>query len=101
VVEIAADHTNQNLLKHFDPICHEISTALASSEPVLIYGFADLSVCSIFAAAFLIKEYKFSIEEALKLIKQKSSLSKPVSTFVFQLQQYATLLNKQRKLKEK
>ena len=50
-------------------------------ETVLIYGYLGLSVCSVFAAAYLIKERGLDSNSALKLIKRKCG-AKPNPGFI-------------------
>lgn len=56
VVPVPTEYLNENISKHLDPTVSYIAQNLKKNEPTLIYGFADLQVCSVFAAAYLIRE---------------------------------------------
>jgi hypothetical protein len=64
---------------------------------LIVYSYIGLSVCSVFAAAYLIKERDFDCKEALKILKRKGG--KPNPGFVLQLEQFA-LITKTSKLKK-
>lgn len=60
----------------------------------------ELTVCSVFAAAFLIKYKDYELQQALKTIKRKCG--KPNPNFVLQLEQFAlvTMTQKNKKAKQ-
>lgn len=54
------DHSQDSILKHFDPISNYIYQAIIKGESCLIHGFADLSECFVFAGAYMIKKENFN-----------------------------------------
>jgi hypothetical protein len=88
------DSSTQNLLIHMSDICDFIdkmllprqpSEDLKESEVVLVHCDRGVSRSSTIVIAYLMRKYKWSLGEALEIVKDKRKI-RPSSTFMKQLQ---------------
>ena len=89
------DQSNENISRHLLPVVNHIKQCLSMGENCLIYGYMDMSVCSVFAAAFLIYERELDCKTALRFIFKKCG-AKPNPGFKLQLEQFEVVTKTQR-----
>jgi protein-tyrosine phosphatase len=82
------DHKDENLKDDFDKCFKFIDNAIDKKENILIHCRAGKSRSPTIIAAYLIKKYNMTRDEALKYMKQHRKIINPNSGFMKQLKEY-------------
>ncbi|CAD8093198.1 unnamed protein product [Paramecium primaurelia] len=82
------DSVDQDIKSKFDESNTFIENALNSQQNILVHCFAGKSRSTTFIIAYLIKNHKMTVNDALELVKTKRPIAQPNAGFMKQLQQY-------------
>jgi len=82
------DKPDEDITRYFDETGEYIHEILSKGEKVLIHCFAGKSRSTTIMISYLIKYHKMSVDEALKLIREKRSVAQPNMGFLKQLRLY-------------
>ncbi|CAD8107940.1 unnamed protein product [Paramecium sonneborni] len=82
------DSVEQDIISKFNESNAFIENAVNSQQNILVHCFAGKSRSTTFIIAYLIKNHKMKVIEALDLVKSKRPIAQPNSGFMNQLQQY-------------
>ncbi|KAF9166367.1 dual specificity phosphatase 12 [Actinomortierella ambigua] len=82
------DWEKTNLIKHFPETNRFIADALGKGGKVLVHCVAGASRSPTIVCAYLMKEQKLKVEEALEFVRTKRPLVGPNQGFMSQLQMY-------------
>ena len=96
----AEDFEDFNLLEYFDEMTDFIHECLMNQGSIIVHCLMGISRSATAVIAYLIKYKGFTMEEGLKLVKEKRYVARPNEGFLDQLKQYEKLLKKAQKNKE-
>ncbi|CAD8175661.1 unnamed protein product [Paramecium pentaurelia] len=82
------DSVDQDIKSKFEESNQFIENALNSKQNILVHCFAGKSRSTTFIIAYLIKNHKMTVNDALELVKTKRQIAQPNTGFMKQLQQY-------------
>ncbi|CAD8107458.1 unnamed protein product [Paramecium sonneborni] len=82
------DSIDQDIKSKFNESNAFIENAVNSQQSILVHCFAGKSRSTTFIIAYLIKNHKMTVIEALDLVKSKRPIAQPNAGFMKQLQQY-------------
>ncbi|CAG5130070.1 unnamed protein product, partial [Candidula unifasciata] len=86
------DEDSSDLLKHWDKTYKFISKARSQNSKVLVHCKMGVSRSASTVMAFLMKERRWTVEEAFKFVKERRSCVHPNAGFMEQLQMYQGIL---------
>ncbi|CAK94672.1 unnamed protein product (macronuclear) [Paramecium tetraurelia] len=82
------DSVDQDIKSKFDESNAFIENAVNTQQNILVHCFAGKSRSTTFIIAYLIKNHKMTVNDALELVKTKRPIAQPNTGFMKQLQQY-------------
>jgi len=89
------DNEEQNIIRYFEISNMFIDTIVEKNESLLIHCIAGRSRSVTLLIAYLIYKYKYTVDDAISLIKKKRSIIQPNQNFIRQLNiYYDNLYNK-------
>ena len=89
------DNQEQNIIRYFEISNMFIDKIIEKNESLLIHCIAGRSRSVTLLIAYLIYKYKYTVDEAISLVKKKRSIIEPNQNFVRQLNiYYDNLYNK-------
>ncbi|CAK86134.1 unnamed protein product (macronuclear) [Paramecium tetraurelia] len=86
------DNMNSQISNVFEKSYLFIENALKSQQNVLVHCAAGISRSATLVLAYLMKSYQYTLEQALRYLKQKRPYVRPNPGFLLQLLDYETLL---------
>lgn len=78
------DKENSNILAHFD----EAIDFIRQSKKVLVHCHAGVSRSATIVIAYLMREYNFTVDEAIQKCKEGRNCIKPNRGFILELNRY-------------
>ncbi|CAD8067073.1 unnamed protein product [Paramecium primaurelia] len=87
------DNMNSQISKVFERSYLFIENALKSQQNVLIHCAAGISRSATLVLAYLMKTYQYTLEQALRFLKQKRPYVRPNPGFLLQLLDYENMLH--------
>eukprot|EP01017_Pseudomicrothorax_dubius_P026315 TRINITY_DN2926_c0_g1_i6.p1 TRINITY_DN2926_c0_g1~~TRINITY_DN2926_c0_g1_i6.p1 ORF type:complete len:110 (+),score=16.36 TRINITY_DN2926_c0_g1_i6:398-727(+) len=84
----AIDIPSQDLKSKFNESIEFINLARSRGENVLVHCYAGISRSATIVIAYLLREYKYRLEEALAYVVAKRSIVKPNDGFYYQLVEF-------------
>ena len=87
----AEDFEDFNLLEYFDEMTDFIHECLMNQGSIIVHCLMGISRSATAVIAYLIKYKGFTMEEGLKLVKEKRDVARPNKGFLDQLKQYEKL----------
>ena len=88
------DNESQNIIHYFEISNHFIDNIVKKNEPLLIHCIAGRSRSVTLLLAYFIYKYKYTVDEAIKLVKDKRNIIEPNPNFIRQLHLYYDSLYK-------
>lgn len=82
------DNETQNIIHYFDISNHFIDNIIQKKQKILIHCIAGRSRSATLLIAYLIYKYKYSVNDAIKLLKEKRNIVEPNQNFINQLHTY-------------
>lgn len=93
----SVDHVEYPIKLHFESANDYIHSNLKKKKNVLVQCHAGVSRSATIICAYLIKHHALTPEQALSLLKEKRHRAKPNMGFLYQLQEYWSNLNSNKK----
>jgi len=87
-----SDHELTNIGKYFPLVYNFIEQSLQNKKAVLVHCAAGISRSTTLATSYLMRKYKLSATNALKVIKKHRTCANPNSGFIRQLHDYEHVL---------
>ena len=91
------DNESQDIIRYFEISNHFIDNIVEKKEVLLIHCIAGRSRSVTLLLAYLIYKYKYSVDEALQLVKEKRDIIEPNANFIKQLHIYYDKLYNKKK----
>tara|TARA_B110001450_G_C17590284_1_gene468669 strand:- start:61 stop:567 length:507 start_codon:yes stop_codon:yes gene_type:complete len=82
------DNEDQNIIHYFEISNHFLDNAIKNNSTVLIHCIAGRSRSVSLLIAYLIYKYKYTVKDAIELIKKKRDIIEPNQNFIDQLNIY-------------
>ena len=82
------DNEEQNIIHYFQITNHFIDNIIEKKESLLIHCIAGRSRSVTVLLAYLIYKYKYTVEQAIELVKAKRDIIEPNKNFIRQLNIY-------------
>ena len=92
------DNCDENIIRVFDESNKFIENNVKDNKNILIHCIAGVSRSVTLLAAYLIKNYDYTPEKALEVIREKRNIANPNESFMKQLHKYHTDLEITKKL---
>eukprot|EP00118_Oscarella_pearsei_P023180 m.273994 g.273994 ORF g.273994 m.273994 type:complete len:272 (+) comp40581_c0_seq22:789-1604(+) len=83
------DSLSENLSPHFEVAVSFLENVRQSSGRVLVHCSRGVSRSAAFVIAYLIKNNQWTLDTALKYVKERRSVVSPNPSFIVQLEEYA------------
>lgn len=88
------DRENSNILQYFISTTDIIEKYLTKKKNVYVHCYAGISRSSTIVAAYLIRFYRMTTDEAISYIKERRSRIKPNNGFIEQLREWEIACSK-------
>ena len=85
----AEDTLDNDLLAHFDECVQFIASGAKSGRRTLVHCAAGISRSATICVAYLVKQHRMGVDEALALVTARRPIVCPNEGFLRQLRQYA------------
>ena len=82
------DNEEQNIIHYFQITNHFIDNIIEKKESLLIHCIAGRSRSVTILLAYMIYKYKYTVEQAIEIVKSKRNIIEPNKNFIRQLSIY-------------